>query len=235
MITTVLQPAFLPWLGYLSMIKLSHTFVLYDDVQFFRWFVNRNKLKVDGKEKWLTVPVSSHRDLINQTKISYGTDWMGQHLETIRHAYSRAENFKEGFDLARDIYRKFDTISELAVHSVKTICDYLGLKTKLVLSSDLAVADTGKTSRLIDICRATGGNVYLTGYGSADYIDPGMFEKEGMRMLFFKYEEQPRRQIGGTFVPFLSSIDAVMNCPREEVLSLLSMRPVLKVQPDLTS
>jgi len=234
MITTVLQPAFLPWLGYLSMIRMSDTFVLYDDVQFFRWFVNRNKLKVDGKEKWLTVPVCSHRDLISQTNISYSTDWMNQHLETIRHAYSRATNFKEGFDLVRTIYKKFDTISELAVHSVRTTCDYLGLKTKLTLSSELAVSDSGKTQRLIDICHATNARIYLTGYGSSNYIEPDLFEKAGMRMLFFKYEEKPRRQLGEGFVPYLSSIDAIMNNSKEEVLSLISMRPVLKIQAELT-
>lgn len=234
MITTVLQPAFLPWLGYLSMIKMSDTFVLYDDVQFFRWFVNRNKVKVDGKEKWLTVPVSGHRDLISQTKISYGTDWASQHLETIRHAYTKASNFKEGFDLAKAMYQRFDTISELAVHSVKTICDYLGLKTNLVLSSELGVADSGKTTRLVDICRATNAKIYLTGYGSADYIEPDLFEKAGMRMLFFKYEEKTRNQLGDQFTPYLSSLDAIMNCSKDEVLSFISMKPILKIQAELT-
>lgn len=233
MITTILQPAFLPWLGYVAMVNASDTFVFYDDVQFFRWFVNRNKIKFQNQEKWLSVPVIGHRQPINETKICYAQDWASSHLETLKHGYSKAANFKQGFELARDVYRKFDTISELAVHSVRTICDYLDIKTKFVLSSGMGMPDTGKTERLVEICHSLRTSVYLTGFGSNNYIDPQRFEERGMHMMFYKYEQKPHQQVGENFLPFMSSLDAIMNCRQEDVKAMINLKKVLCLQREL--
>lgn len=231
---TILQPAFMPWLGYLAMIKVSRSFVLYDDVQFFRWFVNRNKIKVNGQEKWITVPVKSHRDLIKETKIDYSKDWMGQHLETIRHAYAKAENFKEGYELVKEIYyKKFDTISKLAAHSISTLCGYLDIKTTLILSSLMGVSGRNKSERLARICSHLHASIYLTGFGSDDYIDANEFNLRSVRLVYYKYEETPRRQIGETFLPYMSSIDAIMNHSREEVKKMIDKKMVLTLQSEL--
>ena len=55
---TILQPSYLPWLGYFEQMSRSDKFVLLDDVQYTRrdWR-NRNRVRVNEGWAWLTVPV----------------------------------------------------------------------------------------------------------------------------------------------------------------------------------
>ena len=57
---TILQPSYLPWLGYFEQMSRSDKFVLLDDVQYTRrdWR-NRNRVRVKKGWAWLTVPVLS--------------------------------------------------------------------------------------------------------------------------------------------------------------------------------
>ena len=56
----IMQPFFLPWIGYFEMIDASDIFILLDDVQFAkRSWHQRNKIKGANDIIWLTVPVHS--------------------------------------------------------------------------------------------------------------------------------------------------------------------------------
>ena len=56
----IMQPTYLPWIGYFSLIKNVDTFVFLDSVQFAkRSWQQRNKIKTSDGTKWLTVPVLS--------------------------------------------------------------------------------------------------------------------------------------------------------------------------------
>ena len=61
MTVSIHQPNYLPWIGYFNKIVRSDTFVIFDDVQFpvgkKGFFGNRNKIKTNNGELWLTVPV----------------------------------------------------------------------------------------------------------------------------------------------------------------------------------
>ena len=55
----IMQPTFLPWLGYFALIQRVDEFILLDNVQFDRRsYQQRNKLKTDIGPKWATIPVS---------------------------------------------------------------------------------------------------------------------------------------------------------------------------------
>ena len=46
MMCSILQPHYLPWVGYFSMIKSVDMFIFFDDVQFIkREWKNRNKIR----------------------------------------------------------------------------------------------------------------------------------------------------------------------------------------------
>jgi len=55
----ILQPSYLPWLGYFEQISRCNIFVYLDDVQYTKndWR-NRNRIKTKDGIQWLTVPVS---------------------------------------------------------------------------------------------------------------------------------------------------------------------------------
>src|SRR5947199_4150100 len=59
----VLQPGYLPWLGFFDQMRRCTTFVLYDDVPYDKGgWRNRNRIKCPSGSQWLTVPVRTrHR------------------------------------------------------------------------------------------------------------------------------------------------------------------------------
>ena len=79
MILTAHQPVYLPWLGLFHKIAISDTYVYFDNVQYLpKDWMNRNKIKTNNVEIWLTVPVlrKGYRDLrTSEIKINNSTDW----------------------------------------------------------------------------------------------------------------------------------------------------------------
>ncbi|HAP16296.1 MAG TPA: hypothetical protein DCR38_00890, partial [Butyricimonas virosa] len=56
MTLAVMQPYFLPYIGYFQLIKAVDKFVVYDDVNFIkRGWINRNNILVNGKAQLFTI------------------------------------------------------------------------------------------------------------------------------------------------------------------------------------
>ena len=90
----VLQPGYLPWLGFFDQFRRADVFVYYDDVQYDKHgWRNRNRIKTQQGPQWLTVPVR-HSGLelprILDVVIDGRTTWARKHVMSIRQAYARA-------------------------------------------------------------------------------------------------------------------------------------------------
>ena len=59
MTLAVMQPYFLPYIGYFQLIKAVDKFVVYDDVNFIkRGWINRNNILVNGKAQLFTISLN---------------------------------------------------------------------------------------------------------------------------------------------------------------------------------
>ena len=89
----VLQPGYLPWLGFFDQMRRADIFVYYDDVQFDKHgWRNRNRIKSPEGPYWLTVPVLHHgkgQPLINDTLIDARSRWARKHVGTLRQYYAQ--------------------------------------------------------------------------------------------------------------------------------------------------
>jgi hypothetical protein len=90
----VLQPGYLPWLGYFDLMRRADVFVHYDDVQFDKHgWRNRNRVKGPKGGVWLTVPVrhsGRSGQPIRDVEIDHRQDWERKHVATISQLYARA-------------------------------------------------------------------------------------------------------------------------------------------------
>ncbi len=90
----VLQPGYLPWLGFFDQLSRADVFVYYDDVQYDKHgWRNRNRIKTQSGPQWLTVPVLHHgRGLprILDAEIDRRQPWARKHVASLRQAYARA-------------------------------------------------------------------------------------------------------------------------------------------------
>src|SRR5262249_35075232 len=80
----VLQPGYLPWLGFFDQMRRSDVFVYYDDGQFDKHgWRNRNRIKSPAGPLWLSVPVLHHgrgQPRIVDAEIDTRTAWARKHI-----------------------------------------------------------------------------------------------------------------------------------------------------------
>ena len=216
----IMQPSYLPWLGYFAMIDDVEIFVFLDDVQLTKrsWQV-RNRIKErSGKELMLTIPV--HTQGRDNTRICDATfaspEWGEKHLASIRQNYSKAPYFEEVYTLMENVYMaKIEKLSEFHIRLITSICGYLGITTKLLKSSDLEGIIGNKDDLLVNICKKSDITCYLSARGSSVYIESesrgGAFSKASIELEYQKYEHPSYSQLGKTFLPYMGIVDLLFN------------------------
>lgn len=222
MIAGILQPGYLPWLGFFEQLHRSDVFVVYDDVQYDKHsWRNRNRIKTATGPQWLTVPVSfdfAAHPAVNAVRIDNGMDWRRKHLLSIRQNYSKAAFFKDYIGLFEAAYaREWDRLLDLDMHFITSLAEALGLNGKrIVRASELGVGG-GKVERLIAICENLGADVFYEGAAGRDYLRTADFEPHGIKLEFQDYPHPVYRQCHGEFVPYLSVVDLLFNCGPESL------------------
>ena len=212
----ILQPSYLPWLGFFEQMHRSDQFILYDDVQFTRrdWR-NRNRVRVLEGSVWLTVPViqkNKYDQNLLETKIDNSTSWKRKHLETIRCHYSKTPFFDMYFPWCEKVFNSdWNFLLDLSLETIQYLKGELKINTTLLRSSELDESGN-KTERLISICKQLGATQYLSGDSARNYISEKDFSDQGIELEYQEYQhpEYPQRYEG--FVPFLSTIDLLFNC-----------------------
>ncbi|MGA2917085.1 WbqC family protein [Methanoregula sp.] len=218
MIASIHQPAYLPWLGYFDKISKSDVHIFFDDAQYSKNnLFNRNRIKTQIGELWLTVPVryKSGRS-IHETEIDNSGNWREKHWKTITCNYSKTLFFKEYAGIFEEIYsRDWKILSDLTIAMNETICEIMGIKTKFYRSSELK-AEGMSNEKLINLCKTVGADVYLSGQGAKVYMKEDLFREHGITVEYqeFSYPRYP--QAWGDFIPNLSVIDYLFNCGVEE-------------------
>jgi hypothetical protein len=227
---TILQPSYLPWLGFFEQMSRSDKFVLLDDVQYTRrdWR-NRNRIRVKEGWAWLTVPVlqkSKFSQSLLETRIDNSAPWRKKHLESLRLHYCKAPFFYKYFPRWQKIYEKeWEFLFDLCQETIHLLKDEIGIDTPLLRSSEMKTCGE-KTERLLSICRELGATHYLSGEAASDYIEEGDFPSQGIELEYQKYEHPvyPQRYPG--FVPQLSAIDLLFNCGEQSLSILKQAEPI---------
>jgi len=214
------QSMYFPWVGFLEQLRLADLFVLYDDVQFSKGsFTNRVQIKTAAGPRWLTVPLPGIRlgQRIDEVCLDERRDWRAQHRDMLWQAYRKAPFVADMLALVDDVFnRPATTLSELSHASVLALADYFGLAVHLRQLNAAAMGIDGSGSqRVLDIVRAVGGTVYITGHGARNYLDHQAFEDAGIAVHYMDYRRLAYPQLHGEFTPYVSALDLVANCGRE--------------------
>jgi len=212
----VLQPGYLPWLGFFDQFRRADVFVYYDDVQYDKHgWRNRNRIKTQQGPQWLTVPVR-HSGLelprILDVVIDGRTTWARKHVMSMRQAYARAPFVGRYLpDLQELLERPWARLVDLDIAVVDLMCRWLGLERRVERSSALGI-EGDKSDRLLRICQHFDARTYLSGNAAQEYLDVPLFEREGVRVEWQDFQHPTYPQLHGEFVPYLSALDLVLNC-----------------------
>lgn len=211
----ILQPGYLPWLGFFDQMYKSDIFVIYDDVQYDKHgWRNRNRIKTIQGVQWLTVPIlikGQDKPSIKEVLINNKVDWRRTHLKSIKQNYSRAPFFDTYFEIFEEIYSKeWKYLMDIDMTFTFALMEKLGLTTKVKFSSSLGIIGKN-TRRLVDICLYLGASEYLTGDAAKDYLDESLFSQNDIKLQYHQYQHPTYNQLYGEFVSHLSIIDLLFN------------------------
>ena len=213
MIVTIHQPQYLPWLGYFDKIDQADLFVILDNVQYKKnEFQNRNKIKTAQGWRWLTVPVKYHfPQKINEVKINNQIDWKRKHLNALISNYNKSTFFKNYSQFFEEVYsNNWNFLADLNTYIIKWLIEFFSIETKMLKASDLQLSEES-TQRLIDICNLVKADTYLAGAGAHNYMDVGLFESAGIKIIFQKFQHPIYQQLFGNFEQYMSVIDLLFN------------------------
>lgn len=207
------QPGYLPWLGFFKKIISAEVFVFLDDVQYEKnGWQNRNKIRTDKGEIWLTVPVKlKFGALLKNITIDNSSNWAKKHSKSITLNYSKAKFFSKYWNNLEKIYQKeFDNLIDLNLEIIKYMMEKFGIKTKTILSSELEIRDQG-SDRILKICKAFGADSYLSGVAGKDYLKIDEFRSNNIQVMFQNFQHPFYNQIFDPFYPNMASIDLLFN------------------------
>ncbi|WP_179004944.1 WbqC family protein [Winogradskyella forsetii] len=227
MTIAIMQPYFLPYIGYFQLIKASHIFVFYDDVNFIKGgWINRNYFNISGQKNYITIPckeISSFKKInevelilneINRTKI----------LKSINQSYKGAPNFEPVFELFKRIMAfQSDSISRFSANSIKEVSNYLDLDTVFYFSSELPNIDTSldRADRLIKMVKQLKGDTYVNVIGGQSLYFKEGFEINGVKLDFIETNTEKFLTEGSKSILDYSILDLLMNENIDTVKSYL--------------
>lgn len=205
-IAAIMQPHYLPWVGYFHLFATADVFVFFDDQRFSpRSWHHRNQIWINGQATWLSVPVKGGREQpIYDCVVDDGQPWRQKHVRSLCLAYAWDRAGDDVADLVQhELLAAGDRLSEINIHLVIAFAAAMGIKTPWLRSSDIETKESHpgtKSGRAIDICRAVGADTLLNAQGAREFIEEeGLFAEEGIDVIYPENPpEWPRLSIAHT-------------------------------------
>ncbi|MDP8213177.1 MAG: WbqC family protein [Candidatus Zapsychrus exili] len=214
----IMQPTFLPWLGYFDLIDYADIFVFLDNVQFEKQtWQQRNRIRTNKGLEWITTPVlikGRFGQEIKDVKINQ-TVSPSKIIKQLQHNYSRSAYFKDFFDEFVLIFEHayaIGNLCDLNIEIIKWLCTKLSLSANFVRSSQLKVS--GKRSELlVDILKKIGSKHYISPTGSLAYLNEEyrFFEERSVSVFYKDYDHPEYTQAYKPFTANASCIDLLFN------------------------
>lgn len=217
----IMQPYFLPYIGYYQLIAAADVFIVYDNIKFTKkGWINRNRMLLNGTDAMFSLPLKKASDSLDVVDRELAADFdRGKLLNQFKGAYSRAPYFAEVFPLLERIVRFEErNLFRYIHHSITGVCTRLGIETGIRISSDIAIDHGLKgQDKVIALCQAMGADTYINAIGGMELYSRDDFHANGITLKFIQARPFEYPQFGNEFVPWLSIVDVLMFNPADAV------------------
>jgi WbqC-like protein family len=185
----IMQPYFLPYIGYFQLMSAVDKLLLLDDVTFINGgWINRNRIAVNGAPHWLTLPLAqaSQNRLISEIAIVDDASWKRKTLRTVELNYGSAPFAPHILPLFSDLLKEAQgSLTTFLSHQLRRLADYIGIPIQIEQTSARYPKDsvTGP-GRILDICVREGASTYVNLPGGRSLYDAEGFAAAGIELLF---------------------------------------------------
>ena len=139
-------------------------------------------------------------------------------------AYQRAPYFGQTLALVERVVRHEEpNLFRFLLHSLTKTCEHLGITTRIVVSSSIAIDHGLKNQdKVLALCEALGASTYLNAVGGMELYSGEAFKSRGIDLRFIKSKPFEYAQFGQAFVAWLSIIDVMMFNPLDTIQTCIS-------------
>jgi hypothetical protein len=222
----IMQPYFLPYIGYFQLIESVDKFIVYDNIKYTKkGWINRNRFLQNGKDVLFSLPLKKDSDFLDVRDRQISADFnSAKFLNQLREAYRKAPCFGQAFPLVESIVLQKETnLFKYLFNSIQGICDYVGITSELVVSSAMQIDHSLQNKdKVIALCKCAGANTYINAIGGQELYSKSEFETNGLALKFIKTRPFTYKQFDNEFVPWLSIVDLMMFNSREILKGFVS-------------
>lgn len=229
----IMQPYFMPYIGYWQLMNAADEYVVYDDVNFIKGgWINRNRILVNGEPKYINVQMrgASPFKKINEIEVANDEADIKKKLRMLENSYRKAPYFEIGYQMMEEIFQSGKTdLASYILYSFERVADYLDIKTKLTVSSTIEKDNELKgQDKVLEICKRLGATEYYNAIGGQELYSFDVFKENGIELSFLKTGDIRYAQYDNEFQPSLSMIDVLMFNSKEQIKEMLEDYTLIK-------
>ena len=231
----IMQPYFLPYIGYWQLVNKVDCFVVYDDIKYTKksW-INRNNYLLNGRAKLFSLPLkhdSDYLDVRDRWLSDNARHELSKLVRKLNAVYQVAPAFDQVSQLVQQVFNYEDlNLIRFLMNSIESVCSFLDFSTTVVVSSTLGVPRELKgQDRVIAICEVLGASEYLNPIGGIHLYKPDVFQSRGVRLLFQRVIPFKYNQYEANFVPNLSVLDALMFLGKEGMNDIIESLEIFEL------
>ena len=227
----IMQPYFLPYIGYWQLLAAVDRFVVYDNIKYTKQsWINRNRFLQNGGPAYFTIPLKGAPDSATIAERELADDFdRAKLLRSLDAAYRKAPRFADVFPVVeRIVQARVTNLFEYLHHSLVVMAAFLEIETPMVISSTIAIDHNLQAgNKVLALCRALGADRYLNPIGGQELYSGQVFGSAGVTLAFLRSRAIEYPQFGGQFVPSLSILDVLMFNDQPTVRGLLKRADVV--------
>lgn len=219
MICAVMQPTFLPWLGWFDLADQSDIIVILDDVSFSKQsWQQRNRICTSKGLEFLSVPVKTAGrlgQLILDCELADQQRFVDKTVKSFCANYAKAPFFADAIDdlsVSMETAAATGRLVELNCALISWMAARLGVTTPMIRSRTLG-AGGQRGEHVATICERVGADRYLSPAGAEEYLleDKAAFARRGISVWLQVFEHPEYTQRFAPFVPYASALDLIFN------------------------
>ena len=221
----VMQPTFLPWMGYFALMSEVDAFVFLDDVQFVkRSWQRRNRLAGPNGEVVVGLPVAGKpsRPLLSEARLA-DQPIVEEIMPRIEGCLGKAPHWPllEAM-LERAFTRIPEGLSAVNIQLIRDMAEALNFTPQIMVSSQMNLPQVDRASRFPTICRALGATRYHSPVGSAEYLaEDRPFDGTEITLTFQNFHHPVYDQGKGAFLSHMAAADAFARLGPEATRDLI--------------
>lgn len=219
----LMQPYFMPYIGYWQLINEVDLIVISDDTKYVKQsWINRNRIWSNGRISYVTLPLKSESDFLPINLRNISTEFNQENLiQKILQDYRTCGKSNIESLLRQIVSFEDRNLATFLVNSIQQVQKLLDINTEIILASDVKIPNNLKgKERIYYLSKILGISSYVNLPGGQEIYLREEFKSENIELQFISPNLSRYETKVNSFQPGLSVIDLFFNLELSDIQNL---------------